>query len=224
MPYRQALEAFGSDGVSGTRYADVPLDQIVGSVARADDFTDEFRLLNRGLQRRWHGLARAMTAGVEPPPIDLIQLGELYFVVDGHHRVSVSKAMGRYTMSATVTTICTIAYAMCCLRLAHLESKAAERRFLERVPLPDEVRAGLWLDEPAQWSRLADSAEAWGFRQSLSGRLLTRREELATAWWDEEVRPAVDRLRSGASDRTLRDVQLYATAVAAREHVNDARN
>jgi len=216
MPLDDALGALGGDGVMGSRVMDVPVAQIVGTVARADDFDAEFRLLNSELKTRWRDVADAMGRGVEPP-VELIQLGELYFVVDGHHRVSVARSLGRPSMTARVLRICTIAYAMGCLRLAHLPSKAAERRFLERVPLPEDVRTDLWLDEPVDWARLTESAEAWGFRQSLDGRRLRDREELAHAWWSEEVTPILDRLRSAGTLTSLRDVELYTTALAARD-------
>jgi hypothetical protein len=216
MPLDEALGALGGDGVMGRRLAEVPVGQIVGTVARAGDFDGDFRLLNRELRNRWREVAGAMGRGVEPP-VELIQLGELYFVVDGHHRVSVARTLGRDTVVAQVLRICTIAYAMGCLKLAHLPSKAAERRFLERVPLPDQVRADLWLDEPVGWARLTDAAEAWAFRQSLTGRQLRDREELAGAWWVEEVTPVLDRLRTAETLVDLRDVELYAVALAARD-------
>jgi hypothetical protein len=216
MPLDDALGALGGDGVMGSRTAEVPVTQIVGTVARADDFDSDFRLLNRELRSRWREVAVAMGRGVEPP-VELIQLGELFFVVDGHHRVSVARTLGRGTVLARVLRICTIAYAMGCLKLVHLPSKAAERRFLERVPLPEQVRTDLWLDEPVGWARLTDAAEAWGFRQSLAGRRLRDREELAHAWWSEEVMPVLDGLRSSGILVSLRDVELYATALAARD-------
>jgi hypothetical protein len=216
MPLDDALGALGRDGLMGSRLAEVRVTQIVGTVARAGDFDSDFRLLNRELRNRWREVAVAMGRGVDPP-VELIQLGELYFVVDGHHRVSVARTLGRGTVMAQVLRICTIAFGMACLRLAHLPSKAAERRFLERVPLPEHMRADLWLDEPVGWARLTDAAEAWGFRQSLSGRTLRDREELADAWWTEEVTPVLDRLRSTDSLVDLRDVERYATALAARD-------
>lgn len=216
IPFAAALEAFGGDGVIGRRSGEVQVDQIVGTLARGGDFDGEFRLRNRELTDRWRSVARAAAGGLETP-VELIQLGELYFVVDGHHRVSVARALGRRTVPARVLKLCTIAYAMACLRLSHLPSKAAERRFLERVPLPDAVRTGLWLDEPSDWGRLADAAEAWAFRQSLAGRRLTDREALAAAWWADEVVPVLDRLRSAGALVELRDVQVYATALGARD-------
>lgn len=114
----------------------------------------------------------------------------------------------------TAGQVCTTAYALCCLRLSHLPSKAAERRFLERVPLPVKLRSGLWLDDPAEWMRLAEAAEAWGLRESLDGRGLADRCELAERWWAEEVVPVLERVRSAGIGLDLRDVQLHATALA----------
>lgn len=216
IPLTDALGALGHDGVQGRAVAEVPIGQIVGTTARADDFDAEFGLRNRALRERWRSVADVVARGVDAP-VDLVQLGELYFVLDGHHRVSAARSLGRPTVLASVQRICTIAYAMGCLRLAHLPSKAAERRFLERVPLPEPVRAQLWLDRPADWARLADAAEAWAFRRALAGRALTDREELAGAWWAEEVVPVLGRLRTAGVRLHLRDVELYASALAVRD-------
>jgi hypothetical protein len=131
----------------------------------------------------------------------------------------VARALGRRTITARVQRICTIAYAMACLTLAHLPSKAAERLFLERVPLPDDVRTDLWLADPAEWMRLADAAEAWAFRTTVAGRQLRDRSEFASAWWSEEVVPVIDRLRAGGEALNLRDVQAYVTALATRDRL-----
>lgn len=219
IPLDDALQALGRNGDMGRRTAEVPLRSIVGSAGRPADFDGEFRLVNKALQHRWEQLARAVRAGWEPPPVALVQLGELYFVTDGHHRVSVARHLGRHTITARVHWICTVAYAMSCLRAAHLPTKAAERRFLERVPVSGQVRHHLWLDDAAQWARLADAAEAWGLRRSLEHRRTLDREELAATWWAEEVEPLVTRLREAGVGTDLRDVQLYVTALAVRDHL-----
>lgn len=223
IPLGDALQALGSNGDMGRRTVDVPLANIVGSAGRPFDFDGEFRLANKALRHRWEQLARAVSDGWEPPPVRLVQLGELYFVTDGHHRVSVARHLGRLTITAQVHRVCTVAYAMSCLRAAHLPIKAAERRFLERVPVPSRARRRLWLDDAAQWARLADAAEAWGLRRSLEHHRMMGREELATAWWTEEVEPLVTRLRETGVGTDLRDVQLYVTALAVRDRLGDSR-
>lgn len=220
MQLYDALDALGRDGTVGhPSIGEVPVTDIVGSMQRVGDFDEQFRLVNPALQERWDRLAEAMRAGFEPPPVALVRLGELHFVKDGHHRVSVARALGRMVVTARVEEICTVAYARVCVRAAHLPSKAAERRFLERVPLPQEVRRQLWLDEPAQWARLADTAEAWGLRRALEGDQHLDRCELAKAWWAEEVEPLVARLCDAGVGVDLDDVQVYVTALAVRDRL-----
>jgi hypothetical protein len=211
----KVLEALGDDGLMGQWHGEVPVAGIVGteSETRAVDFAADFRLRNRALDERWYRVACAMQSGSALPPVDLVLVGEMYFVRDGHHRVSVARALGRDFVRARVQQICTVAFAMACLRAAHLASKAAERRFLDRVPLPVDLRCSLWLDDPAHWAHLADAAEAWGFRQSLRSRPLSDRESLAEAWWNEEVRPAVDALRADGAPEEARDVEVYVSAL-----------
>ena len=81
----------------------VPLDQIVGSVGRYRDFTKEF-LPRRGISRdRWAGVQVAMVGLEGWPPIDLYKIGNVYFVRDGNHRVSVARANGLTSIEAYVT-------------------------------------------------------------------------------------------------------------------------
>jgi len=218
MPLADALAALGGDGTMGRHEEVVALTTVVGSASRSVDFDADFHLINPALRQRREGVAAMLRAGRQPAPVELVQLGELYFVRDGHHRVSAAKSLGWDSLPARVIRVCTVAYAMSCLRTAHLPSKAAERRFLERVPLPDDVRRDLWLDEPADWARLADAAEAWAYRTRSGRPRSVAAPELAAAWWREEVMPVLDRVRTGA-EPGLRDVQLYVTALAVRDRL-----
>ncbi|HVW42327.1 MAG TPA: hypothetical protein VHC18_13340 [Amycolatopsis sp.] len=209
IPLEEAVAALGKQSEHDEGRREVPVTAIVGTIARIGDFDREFRPRNRTLRNRWEALAATCA---QLPPVSLVRLGELYFVADGHHRVSVARAKERETIEASVHSICTIACAHRCLTLADLPSKAAERMFLERVPLPDDVRTGLWLDEPAQWLRLAESAEAWGFRNNLRDRCT-----LAQRWWVEEVLPVVAQLRARGICLPPRDVEAYVRALAVRD-------
>ena len=217
IPFDVALDALGDGGSMGRVATDVSLQQVVGSVARWEDFDLDFRPRRRHLDSRLRGVQAARAAGEPLPPVELVRLGDLYFVADGHHRIAAARAAGQLMIGARVLQICTVAYGMACLRLAHFGSKAAERSFLDRVPLPDDVRRDLWLDRPADWIRMADAAEAWGYQHALAHGRPMDRPELAMTWWNDEVRPVLDRLRSAGAGLNLRDVELYATAIAVRD-------
>jgi hypothetical protein len=80
----------------------VPIDRIQGTEGRLEDFDDAFYPLHDRLRNRWLGVASARLTGRELPPVDLIQVGGIYYVQDGHHRISVAKALGEKYIDAEV--------------------------------------------------------------------------------------------------------------------------
>jgi hypothetical protein len=81
----------------------VPIRQIQGSEGRAGEFDRAFHPLQQHTELRWRGIAHAWLAGASMPPAELIQIGDIYFVRDGHHRISVAKALGQQEIEAVVT-------------------------------------------------------------------------------------------------------------------------
>jgi len=92
-----------SDRHAGVESASIA--HIRGSVneGRTYDFDADFRPLKRHNRERWLRLAEACQRGVRIPPVKLIKIGEIYFVQDGHHRISVHRAMGLTEIQADVT-------------------------------------------------------------------------------------------------------------------------
>jgi hypothetical protein len=80
----------------------VPIDRIRGSENRSTDFDVDFNPLGDHNKRRWLSVARAWQRGVALPPVELIQVDGVYFVRDGHHRISVARAMGQLHVEARV--------------------------------------------------------------------------------------------------------------------------
>ncbi|MEM7126503.1 MAG: hypothetical protein AAF702_09270 [Chloroflexota bacterium] len=80
----------------------VVLNQIIGSYGRSRDFDRYFRPLKGHNQERWQSIATARETCANLPVIELIQIGEHYFVLDGHHRISVAKLLGQKEMEAAV--------------------------------------------------------------------------------------------------------------------------
>ncbi len=84
---------------------EIPLDNIVGSVARYDDFTRGFLPKRDTDEARWTGVKVAIHDMVGIPPIDVYQVGDAYFVQDGNHRVSIARRLETKTISAYVTEV-----------------------------------------------------------------------------------------------------------------------
>lgn len=81
----------------------VPLAKIQGTEGRSQDFDAHFNPANETTRDRWLNVARAYLLGIGLPPVELIQVGEIYFVRDGHHRISVARAFGQEDIDAEVT-------------------------------------------------------------------------------------------------------------------------
>jgi hypothetical protein len=81
----------------------VRIKQILGSEGRADEFDDAFHPSQPHTEQRWRGIAQAWLDGANLPPVELIRIGETYYVRDGHHRISVAKALGQREIDAIVT-------------------------------------------------------------------------------------------------------------------------
>jgi hypothetical protein len=82
----------------------VPIDSIVGSEGKVNDFDRGFYPVQEGSRERWVSLAMAYIGCLPLPPVELVQIGDAYFVRDGHHRISVSRAFGQASIDAEVIT------------------------------------------------------------------------------------------------------------------------
>src|SRR5947209_6828434 len=162
LPYEEVIQALGFVSERSAGLKVVPLDQIVGSVDRGRDFDRRFRPTSGRSRGRWEQIAAAARRGEAFPPVDLVKVGQLYFVRDGHHRVSVARALGRTDIDAYVTEVVTRVGAETAITLADLPLKSHTRVFFERVPLPDDARGEISLTDPWDYSVLAEGAEAWG--------------------------------------------------------------
>ena len=118
---------------------DIPIDAIIGSVGRYTDFTRSFLPRQDEDQTRWARVGRAMSDPTGLPPVEVYQIGEAYFVMDGNHRVSVAKQLGATHIEAYVTECHTKVPLSPDVRPEDLIVKAEYAEFLEHTRL-DELR------------------------------------------------------------------------------------
>ncbi|HEX3049199.1 MAG TPA: hypothetical protein VHP83_00980 [Aggregatilineaceae bacterium] len=85
----------------GTR--SVAIEQIRGTMDKVDSFDIDFNPTQEYNAMRWTSVATAILSGTAMPPVELIQVGDVYYVVDGHHRVSISHALRHRYIDAEVT-------------------------------------------------------------------------------------------------------------------------
>ena len=83
----------------------IPVKLIVGSESRYQDFDNRFFPKRMHLKVRWEHIDMAHIQDINLPPITLYELGGVYFVRDGNHRVSVAKAKGIEFIDAEVVSL-----------------------------------------------------------------------------------------------------------------------
>ena len=195
LPFEEVVAALGRRWERRLGLRTIDLDSIVGTVDRSRDFDRRFRPTSGRVRPRWERIAVAHRRGAEIPPIDVYRIGELHFVKDGHHRVSVARALGFEVIDAYVTEVLTELGADHEISIKDLPIKSHERLFRERVPLPPKARKRIELSDEWRYAGLAEGVEAWGFRaMQARGELMTR-EQVAAAWFREEYEPVVEMLR-----------------------------
>ena len=102
LPFEEVRQQLQLHNVRYLGLRDIPLDQIVGSVGRYRDFTRAFLPRQAGMQERWRRIDRLTTTGGGLPPVELYKIGQVYFVRDGNHRVSVARQHGTPSIQAYV--------------------------------------------------------------------------------------------------------------------------
>jgi hypothetical protein len=195
LPFEEVVAALGRRSERHIGLESIPLDSIVGTEGRQRDFDRGFRPTSGRTRGRWERIATAARQGESFPPIDVYRIGEVHFVKDGHHRVSVARAQGLDTIDAYVTEVITEVGADRKITLADLPIKSHERVFFERVPLAPEARARIELRDEWRYAGLAEGIEAWGFRAMQEGGEPMTRQQVAEAWFNEEYVPVVEMLR-----------------------------
>ncbi len=198
LPFEEVVAALGRTGERSLGLQSIPLESIVGTVDRTGDFDRQFRPTSSRVRSRWESIAQAERRGAAMPPISVYRVGGLHFVRDGHHRVSVARALGRTAIDAQVTEVRTRLAPSEAMTVGDLPLKSHERVFLERVPLSPDQALRIRLTDPWGYAELAEGVEAWGFRLMQDRRAMIDRPAVAGAWFEEEYAPVVELLREAA--------------------------
>ena len=216
LPYHEVIDALGYQGETRLGLRVIKLDSIAGTVDRSRDFDRRFRPTSGRVRERWERLALAARRGEPIPPIEVYRVGELHFIIDGHHRVSVALAQGLSTIDAYVTQVRTKLDPSGIRFRGDLIVKDYRRLFLERVPLTGHARASVIVTDPWNYAKLGEHVEAWGFRLMQDEGKFCDRSSIAQRWFDEEFTPVVAMLKQAdmIGDRT--DAEAYMWVAGER--------
>jgi hypothetical protein len=216
LPFDEVVRALGRVEERYVGLQTVDLHSILGTVDRERGFDRQFRPTTARVRARWERIANAARRGESLPPISLYRLGEVYFVRDGHHRVSVARALGRDTIDAYVVEVVTRIGAERSLLVRDLPLKSHERLFHERVPLPARARQRITLTDPWDFGALAEGVEAWGFRAMQDRAEFIDRRTGARLWFEEDYVPVVEMLREADMLGDGTEADAYIRVVTQR--------
>jgi hypothetical protein len=182
----------------------VPLRQIVGSVNRYTEFDRAFLPLQTHTAKRWQRVNRAWYEDVSLPPILLYQVGEVYFVVDGNHRVSVAREQGQEFIDAEVRECQVKVPVTPDLKPEDLVVLGAQVEFLERTGL-DRLRpqANLAITILGGYERLLEHIAVHRYFMGLDFKRDISDAEAVEHWYDTVYLPVIAVIRQSGLMRAF---------------------
>jgi hypothetical protein len=193
----------------------VPLSKIVGSVNRYQDFDRLFLPTQSHTQDRWHRINRAWYQDISLPPVLLYKVGEVYFVVDGNHRVSVALSQGQVYIDAEVRECSSQVPLTSAVSAEDLVRLGERVDFLERSQL-DRVRPGVEIETTilGGYDRLIEHIAVHRYFMGLEAGHEIPEAEAVAHWHDTLCQPIVDVVKKSDilqhfPGRTPADVYLW---------------
>lgn len=186
--------------VRGQRYLGhqtIHLDQVVGSEGRYGDFDRRFLPRTDSLKQRWSNIDSAMMQDVELPPIDAYKIGDVYFVRDGNHRVSVARQRGQSYIDAYVTELLVDVPLPLDISVRDLMLAEEYNDFLEWTELnrirPDQR---ILFSELGGYLDLVKHINAHRYYMGIDQGRTIDRDEAVADWYDHVYLPIVEAIRA----------------------------
>ncbi len=173
----------------------IEVDKIVGTVDRSEDFDRDFLPRSPQTRERWERLERAFPS-LGFPPISVYQVNDIYFVIDGNHRVALAKQRGAEFIDAEVTEIHTdiqIDENIDFERIIYLEQA---RRFMQQSGLErSRPMAQIDFSRPQGFIELLDVVKVHGYDLMMEQDRVLQPHEIAADWYDRVYLPAIESIR-----------------------------
>jgi hypothetical protein len=186
----------------------IRVDEIVGSVDKSKDFDKDFRPRTDRSKRRWEQIERAFPRG-DFPPIDVYQVDNTYYVIDGHHRVGVARARGIEFIDADITAL----HSPYELKpgddlgdIIHLQQR---RLFLHQSGLgrvrPD---ADFEFSRPVGYVQLLENLEVHGYHLQREREEVLSKEAVAADWYDNVYLKNLAEIKAVGLDKLMEHASI----------------
>jgi len=174
----------------------VRVDQIAGSLNRYHEFDRVFLPASDELANRWQRVNRAFYEEISLPPVVLYKVGQVYFVVDGHHRVSVAREQGQIYIEAEVRECSTRVNLTADIQPEDLEILENKVHFLERTSLDTlKPEANIKLTIPDGFDRMLEHIAVHRYFMGLNLKRDISEEEAINDWHDQVYLPVINIIR-----------------------------
>lgn len=204
LPYDEVRQQIPFSGQRDLGMQTIPLDKIVGSVGRYRDFDRIFLPTQRGTTQRWVSIKAAHYEEKILPPIEAYKIGDVYFVRDGNHRVSVAREREQLFIDAYVIEIDVPIKLTPETAIDDLVQQKDYAQFMARTGLarlrPD---ANLELTLSGGYGRLLEHISTHRYYLGLEGQRDVAWEESVTSWYDNVYLPLVAAILEHDLDRAF---------------------
>lgn len=220
---RQKLKASGEEEARGLQK--IPLKAIIGSVGRYADFNRNFLPRKDVQSSRWARVKSVLRDLDDMPPIQVYQIGEAYFVLDGNHRVSIARERKLTHMRAYVIEIQTKVPLTPETDFDDFILKSEYAEFLSNTHLDESCpQADLSITAPGHYKVLEEHIEHYRQRMSQESGTEVQPKEASCHWYQEAYTPVIKVIRKrgimrGFPKRTETD--LYVWIAKHQEKMQD---
>lgn len=225
IPFEEARKRLNASGEEALGLQDIPLNAIIGSVGRYADFNRNF-LPRRDVQSgRWARVKTALRDLDAMPPIQVYQIGDAYFVLDGNHRVSIARERNATHIHAYVTEIHTKVPLSPETDFEEFILKAEYARFLANTKIDETCpEAALNITAPGQYKVL--EAQIVLHRQRM--RSIDGQEaplaDVISDWYQKRYVPIVESIRNRGILRDFpkrTETDLYVWIIKHQEKLEE---
>jgi hypothetical protein len=206
LPLDQAIERLRPFARRYVGIRPIPVSQVVGTEGRGGDFNRDFQPRRPDVRERWRRVERAFPeAGF--PPIVVYQLGDAYFVIDGHHRVAIARQHGMETIDAEVTELKARWHLPADADIVELIHAEQERVFMEESGLA-EARPGAHIrfSRPVGYVELLETVQLHGYHLMLAAQRALPRAEIAADWYASVYLPTIEAIHAERLDEVCPEV------------------
>ncbi|MEO8289119.1 MAG: DUF4032 domain-containing protein [Chloroflexota bacterium] len=215
MAFEEVQRTIPINGQSYKGLQEVPVSSVVGSVDRYHDFDRAFLPTQARTRPRWESVDRATLTDVILPPVQLYKVGEVYFVKDGNHRVSVAKEKGMEYLDAEVIELVTSVPLTRDTDPRDLIRMGEYAYFLEKTHL-DKLREGVNIDFTSlgRYDVLLEHISAHRWYMGIEQDRPIEWQEAVLDWYDNVYLPVVkvieeNRILNDFPGRTAGDLYLW---------------